>query len=106
MGSSYTNIQVRSKDQQAVIDAVQNADALPAYVSPVSSTGWVSVYPRSTEDQDDEDLKQIANQLSQNLNTGVFGLLVHDSDIFMYVLSENGTLKDQYDSDPGYFDGK
>src|SRR5579883_1596598 len=106
MGSSFTNIQVRTKNADAVKAALEKAKILPAFVAARAESDWVSVYPRETESQDGETLKRIANELSREVNTGVFGVLVHDSDIFMYVLCENGQLIDEYDSDPGYFDGR
>ena len=106
MGSSFTNLQVRSTDHDRVVGAMQEAEVLPAYVSTPSTSGWISVYPRTTEDQDEEGLKDIAKMLSEKLGTAAFGVLVHDSDIFMYFAAENGLLVDEYNSDPGYFDGK
>jgi len=105
MGSSYTNIQVRSRDFERVVDSLRKTSTLPSYVSKPCDRGWISVYPRATESQDPKILRSIAESLSRDLETGVFGLLVHDSDLFFYVLFEEGRLADEYDSDPGYFDG-
>ena len=50
MGSSFTNLQVRSTDHARVVGAMEEAAILPAYVSKPSKTGWISVYPRTTEE--------------------------------------------------------
>jgi hypothetical protein len=36
----------------------------------------------------------------------VFGFMVHDSDIFAYVFADKGKISDEYDSEPGYFEGE
>jgi hypothetical protein len=97
MGSFYTNVQVKSDEPEAVMSAVEGCGALPAYVSRKAHNGWTSVYPKATESQDGAVLADIASKLSQALSTGAVGMLVHDSDIFQYVLCENGSKVDQYD---------
>jgi hypothetical protein len=106
MGSSYTNLQVRSRDYERVVRSLEEASVLPVFLSQPCDRGWISVYPRVTESQDPDKLRSIAELLSRELETGVFGLLVHDSDLFWYILYENGRLTDEYESDPGYFDGE
>lgn len=105
MGSFYTNIQVRSEDYQGVIDSLRNANGFPVYISKRPSNGWISVYPQGTEAQDQPLLQRMVKSISRYLDTGAFGLLVHDSDVFWYVLSKSGEILDVYDSDPGYFSG-
>lgn len=105
MGSSYTNLQVRSRDYDRVVSVLRTENALPVYLSKPCDRGWISVYPRSTESQNPQLLRSLAERLSKELETGVFGFLVHDSDFFWYVLYENGKQCDEYESDPGYFDG-
>lgn len=104
MGSSYTNIQVNCDDQNSVKKALAQISHLPAYVSK-QKNGWVSAFPSETEDQSDETMRRICGQLSGALKTGVIGITVHDSDIFLYALAENGQVVDEYNSCPGYFDG-
>lgn len=106
MGSSYTNLQVRTRDYDRVVSILRDGNALPVYVSKPCDRGWISVYPRGTENQDPQLLRALAQRLSKDLETGVFGFLVHDSDLFWYVLFENGKQSDEYESDPGYFDGE
>ncbi len=104
MGSSYANIHVRSDDQNAVKRALTQINALPAFVSKPKN-GWVSAYPSDVESQAEDTMKQICSQLSGTVNAGVIGIIVHDSDVFLYTLAENGQVVDQYNSWPGYFDG-
>ncbi len=104
MGTFFTNIQVRSNDPKAVREALVKIDATPAFLSKAEG-GWVSAYPHETESQSEEDMKRICSELSRAINTGVLGVTVHDSDVFHYVLAENGSIVDEYDSCPGYFEG-
>ncbi len=106
MGSSYTNLQLRTRDFERVVSILQDENILPAYVSSACERGWISVYPRSSESQDPRILRSLAVSLSKQLDTGVFGFLVHDSDLFWYVLCESGRQVDEYESDPGYFGGE
>jgi hypothetical protein len=41
--------------------------------------------------------------LSRGLRAAVFAFLVHDSDVLMYLLYENGQLADEFNSVPDYF---
>lgn len=106
MGSSYTNLQLRTRDFDRVVSILHDGNILPAYVSSACERGWISVYPRSSESQDPQILRTLAMSLSKQLDTGVFGFLVHDSDLFWYVLCESGRQVDEYESDPGYFGGE
>jgi hypothetical protein len=105
MGSFYTSIHVRSEARDDVAKALEQCGVLPAYLSLNSTAGWISIFPKSTESQDQNLIKQLSTAISTKLQTATFGMLVHDSDIFWYVLCENGKAIDVYDSDPGYFDG-
>lgn len=106
MGSSYTNIQVKTRDFDGVARCLQERVVLPVYISRPCEKGWVSVYPRITDNQDPDALRAISEMLSKEFETGVFGISVHDSNLFSYLLYENGKLSDDYESDPGYFDGE
>ncbi len=104
MGSSFSNVHIRIKDQNAVKAAFNDLNLLPVFVSKAAN-GWVSTYPHITEGEDEEFLKRICSQLSAKLKSGVLGLIVHDSDILIYSLGDNGQVADHYNSWPGYFDG-
>src|SRR5262245_52734565 len=105
MGAFFTNLHARTVDATAFERALTTLGALPAYVSEPEG-GWLSAYPELTESQDTDELDRLASALSQHLHCAVFAFLVHDSDIFRYVLFEDGKLRDVYDSAPGYFEGK
>lgn len=102
MGASFTNCQVRSTDANAVATVLAPLLKSRAYVSPASG-GWVTVYDEATESQDSKLLIKLAKELSKALKTEVFGFLVHDSDIAVYYLCQNGELVDEFDSCPDYF---
>ncbi len=74
-----------------------------AYVSPTIQ-GWTVVYDQETDDEDIDVLQELAQRLSHSFACPAFAVLVHDSDIFMYWLYDNGTLVDAYNSIPDYFD--
>lgn len=65
--------------------------------------GWITVYDEASEPQDIKELGRLAKGLSSKLKSAVFSFMVHDSDIFVYLLYENGKLIDQFDSNPDYF---
>ncbi len=68
-----------------------------------SKNGWTTVYDERSDSQDIEVLRGLANGLSSKLKTAVIAIMVHDSDIFVYLIYENGELIDQFDSKPDYF---
>src|ERR1700679_2096902 len=105
MGASFTNCQVRSTDANAVATVLASLVKSRAYISPASG-GWVTVYDEATESQDSKLLIKLAKELSKTLKTEVFGFLVHDSDIAVYYLCQNGELVDEFDSCPDYFGNK
>jgi hypothetical protein len=49
-------------------------------------------------------LADIAQGLSEVLSTWSLTLFLHDGDVFSYSLSNAGTLKDEYNSNPMYFE--
>jgi hypothetical protein len=102
MGSFFTNYQVRGKSTTEVRDALAPLVETRAYVSPEKG-GWVTVYDEASDDQNDETFKHIAAELSRKLQTAVFAFLVHDSDIAIYWLCQNGALIDEFNSAPDYF---
>jgi hypothetical protein len=102
MGASFTNYQIRGKSVPEVSEALSSLVESGAYVSP-EKNGWVTVYDRSSDDQDEDRHKRVAAELSSTLNTAVFAFLVHDSDIAVYWLFRNGNLTDEFNSAPDYF---
>ncbi len=100
MGNFYVNYQVRADPAEPVVAAARRACCGAAYVAPARN-GWVGVFDEASR-QDQETMHQLALDLSAGLDTAVFGFLVHDSDVFYYVLYERGRLIAEFDSWPDY----
>jgi hypothetical protein len=102
MGAFFTNLHVRTDDSVRVIDALRPLLSQRAYVSPPKS-GWVTIYDETADANDESELARLAAALSKNLNTAAIAFLVHDSDVLIYLLFDNGTEIDRYNSCPDYF---
>jgi hypothetical protein len=103
MGAFFTNLHVRDASINAICATLPRLTDARAYVSPALNS-WVTVYTEATEDQDDEKLRSIASGLSRTLKTDVLAFLVHDSDIAAYWLFHCGSLSDEFNSAPDYFE--
>ena len=103
MGNFYTNITLRTEQQEEVVAALRDLER-EAFVSPPDKS-CIVVFDEETEDQDFEGLKKLAGALSSALKCPALAVLVHDDDILMYSLHEDGKQRDEYNSSPGYFDG-
>jgi hypothetical protein len=99
MGTTYSNCQVRTDSQEAVITALTGLLKEPAYVAPAVN-GWVGVYPEAKRTDPDN----LAKKLSAKLSCGVFYWAIYDSDVFYYTLYENGKKRDEFDSNPDCFE--
>ena len=97
MGTFYSNCQVRSDSQKAVVEALRGLLKEPAYVAPAVG-GWVGVYPKGGSTDPDK----LAKQLSARLACGVFSWNVHDSDVFYYSLYDSGEACDEFNSNPDW----
>jgi hypothetical protein len=104
MGAFFTNLQVRNVTTRAVCEALPTVTDSRAYVSPAHN-GWITVYPESTEDQNDQTIRDLAGGLSGALKADVLAFLVHDSDIAVYWFYHDGELADEFNSAPDYFGG-
>jgi hypothetical protein len=102
VGAFFTNYQVRSNSASEVKKALAPLAKSRAYVSPAKN-GWVTVYDEESDSQDQELLPRTAAALSKSLQTSVFAFLVHDSDVAVYWLYQNGVLADEFNSAPDYF---
>lgn len=103
MGSFYTNITIRSGD----LDRLRRelvAGGRRAFLSPTQE-GSVVVFDQVCEDQDPEVLKHLASLLSQRCSCAALAVMIHDDDVLTYDLYDGGSLKDEYNSAPDYFDG-
>jgi hypothetical protein len=103
MGAFFVNFQVRSDSTAKVRDALVPIVRTGAFVSP-SKNGWVTVYEKSSDDQDDEVVRRIGSELSKVLNTAIVSFMVHDSDIALYWLFQCGKLVDEFNSAPDYYE--
>ena len=102
MGLFCSSVHLRTDDHVAVaaaLDAGARSNVLDA------ENGWVSVYVDGLVEQQDGP-KQIAASLSARFDTDSISFSVHDSDIARYWLHDSGKLIDEYNSWPGYFEGK
>lgn len=102
MGVFFTNYQVRTEDAAACAKAVAKVIQARALITS-SKAGWVSIYDESSESQELTELERVARELSVRLATEVFALLVHDSDLFVYLLYRKGKPVDRFNSRPDYF---
>jgi len=100
MGSFYVNITLRGPVQHSVVPLLKNRSA---YVSPTEKNCTV-VFDEQCDSQDQQVISHLSSELSKHLDCPVFAILNHDDDILWYQLFAGGTLIDEYDSTPGYFD--
>jgi len=103
MGAFFTNCQIHTNSAPAVKKALEPLVNSRAYISP-EKNGWITVYDESSDEQDPAVLTRVAAALSRSLETAVFAFLVHDNDVAMYWLYQNGLLADEYNSAPDYFE--
>lgn len=100
MGAFYGSIYLRTDDRGAVrriLEEVSSKKVCKFWLSPVIG-GWVSAYPENSG-QDARISKAIAKQFSgEMLHT-----IVHDDDVFIYLLYRGGKLADEFNSRPDYF---
>jgi hypothetical protein len=102
MGAFFTNYHVRKADTAACAKALTTLISSRALVTD-SKNGWTTIYDEQSDSQDTEVLRGLTKSLSSKLKTTVVAMLVHDSDIFVYLFYERGELIDQFDSNPDYF---
>jgi ankyrin repeat protein len=102
LGAFLTNYHVRSTSKAACAKALVSLIRSRAMVTDPKN-GWITIYDETSESQDLAELRRLAKNLSSKLKTSVFSFMVHDSDIFVYLLYDKGTFVDQYDSRPDYF---
>ncbi len=101
MTSSYSNIQVLSRDGEAVRRAVEKRGMGTCKILGRPDSGWTAVYAFMTEG-DYPHLRDCAQQLSEELNATALGLMVENGELFRYALYDCGKLLDEYCSNPGY----
>jgi len=102
MGAFLTNYHVRTSDKVACIKAIKGIIRSRAIITEPAN-GWITIYDETSESQDLAELRRVGKAISSKLKSAVFCFTVHDSDIFVYLLYENGGFVDQFDSRPDYF---
>jgi len=102
MGASFANYHVRKIDAKNCARALTTLIGSRALVTD-SKNGWTTIYDEQSDSQDIEVLRRLAKGLSSKLKTAVIVMMVHDGDVFMYLLFDNGEVVDQFDSKPDYF---
>lgn len=122
MGSFFTNVQVRPGDgpespfAAAMIEAIVGAaDGFEVVedeagadrivrVLPPDEGGWIAIYDLATESQDPVALDALGVLACEVAGAPAFSVTVHDSDILLLTLFEEGAVTDRYNSFPHYFD--
>lgn len=102
MGAFYGNITLRGTTQAAAVEALRGYRAV---VSP-QLDDFVIVYSQCCDDQNTDQVQELAARLSDVLSCLAFAVLVHDDDILFYVCYDRGELIDWYNSAPDYFDAE
>jgi ankyrin repeat protein len=102
MGASFTNYQVHTRSVSECAKAVARVVSSRALITDPKNE-WITVYDETSDAQNLKEIRRIAKSLSAKLSTSALALLVHDSDVFLYLLYDQGQLIDQFDSNPGYF---
>lgn len=101
MGAHYLSVQIKSDDRNAVLVLVEDmarAQNGRLLVAPALN-GWIGLYPN-----DALSGEGFAAEVSKKLGASVIALMVHDSDVFIYNLYQQGQLIDEYSSSPDYFE--
>jgi hypothetical protein len=101
-GKFYANVTLSGPHHSAVVEFLRTAGYV-AYVAPTAS-GFTVVYEQGCDTQDDAALAEFGETLSGHFGCPALVALVHDDDVFAYLLYRNGERIDEYDSTPGYFD--
>jgi hypothetical protein len=104
MGLFCVNFHLRMTDDRALSEALNRRGIRRYRVVPAKS-GWTSLYEEQASEQDEGRIRELAGGLSEHLRVPAIAFMVHDSDVACYWLFDNGQLRDEYNSDPGYFDG-
>ena len=99
MSATFANVSVRTDQQEAVYDLLDDGDA---FISP-PILGWVTVFDRQASDGDVARLAELTARLSDVLHSVALGLMVIEGDAFFYLLFEDGLLRDEFASDPDFF---
>ncbi len=104
MGNFYTNIVLKTADQEAVVARLTELKR-QAFVSPVIN-GYVTVYDAQCEEQNPNDLKDLTIKIAGHFKIPAIAFINHDDDVLLYGLQLGEQVVDVYNSSPGYFSGE
>ena len=96
MGTFYGNVVVARACDEVV--PLLDGSGIRGYALPVAP-GHTVVYP-----DPETDAVDVAGPLSRLLEAPALGAYVHDSDVLIRRVYEDGELRHAYDSGPGYFE--
>src|SRR5215813_4784192 len=100
MGWSYTNVALRGPSQQQVAKAVGERRGV---VSPTTNN-FTLFADQEFDSHEENKIITIAAQLSTRLACPALVIMEFDDDVLHYRLIEAGTVVDEYNSCPDYFD--
>jgi hypothetical protein len=104
MGSFYTNITLRGPSQEQIVETLTQLRKR-AYVSPTIN-GFTVICEQRCDTQEISILHSLATSLSARFKCPTLAILNHDDDVLWYGLYNQGRAVDEYDSTPGYFEGR
>jgi hypothetical protein len=99
MGGFYGNITLYGPGQQAVAEALRGRRAI---VAPQVGNHTI-VFDSVCDEQDTDAMQALTSRLSREFHCPALALVVHDDDVMIYDLFDDGALIDSYSSNPSYF---
>lgn len=99
MGNFYTNITLEG------VTLEETADVLAGREAYLIAEGTYVVVFDALCDEESSELSRVSRDLSNRLDCPALAVFNHDDDILWYQLYSSGSLLDEYDSAPGYFEG-
>src|SRR5262245_52056622 len=100
MGAFYGNITLKGPSQAAVVEALRGRRAI---VTPRIGDYTVA-FDSVCDEQDTDGIQALTSRLSRELRCPALAIIVHDDDVLVYFLYQDGELTDWYNSSPSYFD--
>ena len=95
MGNFYTNISIRAP--QSEVRGFLAQQGRRAYISPVHN-GFTVVYDALCDEQDTDQLSEVAGMLSRQFDAPALVVLNHDDDILWFQAYNHGKLVTDYNS--------
>lgn len=102
MGNFYTNISLRTDDQDLILKALREQHHI-AFVSAPKS-GWIVVYAKDIEGASLVEVGLLARDLSKICLSVSVAVSNYDDDFLWLQICNAGEFVDEYNSAPGYFE--